>query len=123
MSAASAAPSEQPPAPPGEPEQKQAFPSPFTILILVTILVWVAVLFIPSGQYQLAAEGSPIAGSFQEIPSPLDFPDRVAELLLAPVNGLYGIRDPATGQVGPFNSGTCAAPPRCSPSSWRSAGS
>jgi uncharacterized ion transporter superfamily protein YfcC len=105
MSAARAATS-KPPDPQAEPERKRGFPSPFTILILVTILVWVAVLFIPSGQYQLDAEGSPIAGSFQEIPSPLDFPDRVAELLLAPVNGLYGIRDPATGQVGPFNSGT-----------------
>lgn len=26
-------------------------------------------------------------------------------MLLAPVNGLYGIQDPETGQVGPFNRG------------------
>ena len=91
---------------PTEPAKKRGFPSPFTILILVTILVWVAVLFIPSGQYQLDDEGNPIAGSFQQIESPLDFRERVGELLLAPVNGLYGIRDAETGQVGPFNSGS-----------------
>jgi uncharacterized ion transporter superfamily protein YfcC len=90
----------------GRSERKRGFPSPFTILILVTILVWAAVLFIPSGQYQLDAEGNPIAGSFQQIPPPLDFGDRVAELLLAPINGLYGIQDADTGHVGPFNRGS-----------------
>lgn len=88
------------------PVPKRGFPSPFTILILVTILVWVAVFFIPSGQYQLDPKGNPIAGSFQVIESPLDLGDRVGELLLAPVNGLYGILDPASGQVGPFNRGS-----------------
>jgi uncharacterized ion transporter superfamily protein YfcC len=29
----------------------------------------------------------------------------VSDLVLAPVNGFYGIQDPETGQVGPFNSG------------------
>ena len=35
----------------------------------------------------------------------MDFRERVSDLLLAPVNGLYGIQDPATGMVGPFNQG------------------
>ncbi len=91
---------------PAEAEKKRGFPSPFTILILVTIVVWIAVLFIPSGQYQLDDEGNPIAGSFHQIESPLDLSERVGDLLLAPVNGLYGIRDAETGQVGPFNSGS-----------------
>ena len=87
-------------------EKKQGgFPAPITILLLVLILVWVATFFIPSGQYQLDASGSPIAGSFQNIAPPLDLEGRIRDLLLAPVNGLYGIQDPATGQVGPFNSG------------------
>ena len=77
-------------------EKKQGgFPAPITILLLVLILVWVATFFIPSGQYQLDASGSPIAGSFQNIAPPLDLEGRIRDLLLAPVNGLYGIQDPA----------------------------
>src|SRR5262245_15692110 len=85
--------------------KKGGFPAPITILALVLVAVWMAAFFIPSGEYQLDAGGSPIAGSFKQIPPPLDIGNRVRDLLLAPVNGLYGIQDPATGQVGPFNRG------------------
>ncbi len=84
---------------------QSAFPAPITILTLVLILVWAATFFIPSGQFQLDAGGSPIAGSFRNIAPPLDLEGRIRDLLLAPINGLYGIQDTATGQVGPFNSG------------------
>ncbi|HEY1886507.1 MAG TPA: hypothetical protein VGG86_10720 [Roseiarcus sp.] len=90
--------------PSGE-KRKRGFPAPVTILTLVLILVWVAAFFIPSGQYELDASGSPVVGSYRLVPSPLDFEGRVRDLLLAPVNGMYGIQDPATGQVGPFNKG------------------
>jgi hypothetical protein len=91
--------------PSGE-KQKRGFPAPVTILTLVLILVWVAAFFIPSGQYELDASGSPIVGSYRSVPPPLDLGGRIQDLLLAPVNGMYGIQDPATGQVGPFNKGT-----------------
>lgn len=84
---------------------RRAFPHPLTILLIVMLLVWVAVLFVPSGQYEVDDEGYPIAGSFQQIESPLTFPERVGDLLLAPINGLYGVVDEDTGQIGPFNSG------------------
>src|SRR6516225_12010741 len=87
-------------------KRKRGFPAPVTILAFVLILVWIAAFFIPSGQYKLDVSGSPIAGSFSYVASPLDFRGRVQDLLLAPVNGMYGIRDPETGQVGPFNKGT-----------------
>ena len=87
-------------------KRRRAFPSPVTILTFVLIVVWVAAFFIPSGQYKLDASGSPIAGSFRYVASPLDFGGRVRDLLLAPVNGMAGIRDPETGMVGPFNRGT-----------------
>src|SRR5215475_10391428 len=87
-------------------KRKRKFPAPVTILTLVLILVWVAAFFIPSGQYELDASGSPIVGSFKLVPPPLDFDGRVQDLLLAPVNGMYGIQDPNTGQVSPFNEGT-----------------
>lgn len=67
------------------------FPSAVTTLALVTIAVWIAALLIPAGEYQMDADGSPIPGTYQQIPSPLSFGDRVQQLLLAPVNGLYGL--------------------------------
>ncbi len=88
------------------PDRGIRFPTPLTILLLVVLLVWLATFLIPSGQYELDASGSPIAGSFHTITSPLDLEGRIRDLLLAPVNGLYGIQDPVTGLVGPFNSGT-----------------
>jgi uncharacterized ion transporter superfamily protein YfcC len=87
-------------------KRKRGFPAPVTILTFVLILVWIAAFFIPSGQYKLDASGSPIPGSFRNIAPPLDFDGRIQDLLLAPVNGMYGIQDPNTGQVGPFNKGT-----------------
>ena len=86
-------------------KKKGGFPSPLTILTIVLVLVWIATFFIPSGQYDVDASGSPIAGTYKQIEAPHDFGGQVRELLLAPVNGLYGIQDPETGQVGPFNRG------------------
>jgi uncharacterized ion transporter superfamily protein YfcC len=97
---------DNPSALPSEKKQSRGFPAPVTILTFVLILVWVAAFFIPSGQYKLDASGSPVVGSYGLVPPPLDFGGRVRDLLLAPVNGMYGIQDPATGQVGPFNKGT-----------------
>ena len=85
---------------------KRGFPAPVTILALLIVLVWIAALFIPSGAYQHDAGGSPIAGTFRYTPAPLDLAGRLRELALAPVNGMYGILDPATGRVGPSNAGT-----------------
>ena len=86
-------------------QRKHGFPAPVTILTFVLIAVWVAAFFIPSGKYKFDASGSPIAGSFRYVDPPLDFEGRLQDLLLAPVNGMYGIQDPETGQVGPFNRG------------------
>lgn len=83
----------------------RTFPHTLTILLIVTVIVWVAAMFIPAGQYQLDDDGRPIAGSYEQIESPLTFTERVTDLLLAPINGLYGVKDLETGQIGPFNSG------------------
>jgi uncharacterized ion transporter superfamily protein YfcC len=98
----------------GEPEEKaqrpdekqvSGFPAPVTILTFVLVLVWIAAFFIPSGEYKHDPAGSPVAGSFRYVEPPLDFKGRVEDLMLAPVNGMYGIQDPETGRVGPFNRG------------------
>ena len=87
------------------PKRTRAFPAPVTILTGVLILVWIAAFFIPSGQYRQDGTGSPIPGSFRTVAPPLDLKGRIEDLLLAPVNGMYGLKDPDTGRVGPFNRG------------------
>lgn len=86
-------------------EKQRAFPSAITILALVIVAVWIAAFFIPSGQYQLDDDGRPIPGSYHQVDSPMDTGDRIWDLVLSPVSGLYGIQN-ADGMVGPFNSGT-----------------
>jgi uncharacterized ion transporter superfamily protein YfcC len=85
--------------------KKRAFPAPVTILASVLVFVWIATFFIPAGEYTHDPAGSPVAGSFRYVEPPLDFMGRLEDLLLAPVNGMYGVQDPATGQVGPSNKG------------------
>ena len=82
-----------------KPKRGFAFPSAVTTLAIVTFLVWVAALFIPSGTYQLDGDGSPIPGTFQQIDSPLSLGEKVQQLILAPINGIYGLLNPDSGFV------------------------
>jgi uncharacterized ion transporter superfamily protein YfcC len=75
------------------------FPSAVATLVIVTLLVWVAALFIPSGVYKETPDGTPIPGSYHRVPSPLSFGGKLSQLILAPVNGTYGLKNPATGVV------------------------
>ena len=86
-------------------KKKFEFPGAVTMLAIVTVLVWIAALFIPSGRFKTDDSGSPIPGSFESFPSPLSFGERVKQLILAPVNGLYGLQDLTTGFVDPDNLG------------------
>lgn len=86
--------------------RKLAFPSSVTILALVTVLVWLAALLLPSGVYQLDEHGAPIPGTYHQVPSPLGLGQMVEQLILAPVNGLYGIRSGETGFISTGASGT-----------------
>lgn len=83
----------------------RSFPSPLTILIGVIIGVWILGLILPSGAFDIGDDGRPVPGSFHEVESPLTFRESITDLLLSPVNGLYGIQNLETGQVGPFNAG------------------
>ena len=75
------------------------FPSAVTTLVIVTLLVWIAALFIPSGVYEETPDGAPIPGSYHRVPSPLSFGGKLSQLVLAPVNGTYGLKNPTTGVV------------------------
>jgi uncharacterized ion transporter superfamily protein YfcC len=94
--------------PPVEQEQQQKgfqFPSTITVLIIVTLLVWIAAFIIPSGTYDRDENGVPAPGSFDRIDAPQTFGERVGDFFLAPINGLYGLQDPETGLVVPFGVG------------------
>jgi uncharacterized ion transporter superfamily protein YfcC len=75
------------------PQRGFKMPGAVTTLAIVTVLVWFAALFIPAGRYQIDADGSPIPGTFEQVPSPLTFVERVEQLVLAPINGVYGLRN------------------------------
>ncbi|MFG3282207.1 YfcC family protein [Streptomyces sp. NPDC048111] len=81
------------------------FPSALTILAIVTVAVWILAFVIPSGTYDRNADGAPVEGTYHRVDSGQSFVDRLNDLFLSPVNGLYGIQDARTGQVGPSLAG------------------
>ncbi|MFI6586916.1 YfcC family protein [Embleya sp. NPDC050493] len=87
------------------PKRGFRFPSALTVLAIVTIAVWALTFAIPAGQYQRGEDGKPVAGSYHHTKSPEDFVQRLNDLFLSPVNGLYGIKDTRSGQVAPDNTG------------------
>jgi uncharacterized ion transporter superfamily protein YfcC len=74
-----------------EPAEKKPgfqFPSTFAILFAVTIVVAILTWIIPAGVYKLDANGDPVPGSYHQVASS---PQGVSAILLAPINGMYGI--------------------------------
>jgi uncharacterized ion transporter superfamily protein YfcC len=56
--------------PPEEtPKGRFRFPTAFTVLFLVLVVVWVAAFFVPAGKYQTDSTGSPRPGTYHELPS------------------------------------------------------
>ena len=88
------------------PGRRMRFPSAFTVLFAVTIAVWLLAFVVPTGQYSTDPDtGRPIPGSYEEVDVGLSFNDRLYQLFMAPVNGLYGIESAETGFIGPYESG------------------
>lgn len=107
MSTAPPAPADPAPAPaPEEPAGKGfSFPSALTVLAVVTVAVWLLAFLVPAGAYRRNERGAPISGTYRRVDDTQSFAERLNDLFLAPVNGLYGIRDQETGEVGPTFSG------------------
>lgn len=81
------------------------FPSAFSVLFVVTIAVWLLAMVIPTGVYQTDADsGRPIPGSYEVTDVGLSFGDRLMELFMSPINGLYGVMN-AEGKIGPYEFG------------------
>lgn len=85
-----------------KPKKKFEFPSAFTILFLLLVLIAAATYLIPAGSYDYTADGEPIPGTYHEVaPNPQKL---LVSALKGPINGMYGIED-ASGNVDVWNSG------------------
>jgi uncharacterized ion transporter superfamily protein YfcC len=96
-------------APPTDPVTKRrgfSFPSAFTVLFGVTVGVWLLAFIVPTGAYEISEKtGGPVPGSYGAVDAGLSFGDRLMQLFLAPVNGLYGIKASDGGFIGPYETG------------------
>ncbi len=85
--------------------KKLKFPTAFTVLAAVLLLVWLASFFVPAGAYKIDAKtGGPAPGSYHKLPScssvegdtlcvETSFDQRLKQLFIAPPNGLYGVEN------------------------------
>jgi uncharacterized ion transporter superfamily protein YfcC len=72
----------------------------------VTVFVWLLAFIVPTGQYATdETSGAPVPGSYEGTDASLSFGDRLLELFLSPINGLYGIQSTDSGWIGPYESG------------------
>jgi uncharacterized ion transporter superfamily protein YfcC len=55
---------------PPEPQKKFRFPTAFTVLVAVLLLVWLAGFFVPAGAYKSdSTTGAPVPGTYHKLPS------------------------------------------------------
>lgn len=95
-----------PPTVSGRSPRKFTFPSAFTVLFGVTVVVWLLAFVVPTGAYRVSGRtGGPVPGSYHPVDAGLSFTDRLMQLFLAPVNGLYGIKASRGGFIGPYETG------------------
>ena len=86
------------------PKSRFTLPSAYTILFALIVLAAIATWIVPAGTYDVNAQGEPIPGTYHEVDSK---PARIlVDSLTAPINGLYGIEDEATGNINYYNSGS-----------------
>ena len=82
-----------------ERKRRFRFPTAFTVLFFVLVLVWILTFFITPGTYSyVSCDGGPpkpVPGTFHDVKLDLSFQERLYDLWVSPVNGLYGIRTPS----------------------------
>lgn len=85
-----------------EEKRKFNFPTAYTVLFILLILVVIATWLIPAGQYDKNEAGEPIPGSYHQVEAN---PQRIIrDGLMAPVNGMYGL-EAEDGSVSVYNVG------------------
>jgi uncharacterized ion transporter superfamily protein YfcC len=85
-----------------KPKRHFVFPTAYTILGLLILVMAALTFIIPAGRYDLNEEGTPIPGTYHQVESN---PQRPRAAILAPIDGMYGIKG-EDGSVDPYNSGT-----------------
>jgi putative sporulation protein YtaF len=85
-----------------KPKRKFTFPSAFTILFLLLIVIAAATWFVPAGSYDYDENGSPLPGTYHQVPS--NPQALLKSALKGPITGMYGIQD-ETGNVDVWNYG------------------
>jgi uncharacterized ion transporter superfamily protein YfcC len=83
-------------------EKKFTFPTAFTILFLLLVLIAAATWVIPAGSYDYTEDGEPIPGTYHPVdPNPQAL---LSSTLKGPINGMYGI-EAEDGSVDVWNYG------------------
>src|SRR6478672_5818091 len=82
-------------------KRKFSFPTAYTILAILIVIVAALTFIIPAGKYDTDADGAPIPGTYHTVESN---PQRLRDAVLAPINGMYGIKD-TEGNVSVYNTG------------------
>jgi uncharacterized ion transporter superfamily protein YfcC len=83
-------------------KKKFTFPSAFTILFLLLIVIAAATWIVPAGSYDYDADGAPIPNTYHTVEAN---PQKLLQSALkGPINGMYGIED-ETGNVDVWNYG------------------
>ncbi|MEV5378265.1 Na+/H+ antiporter NhaC family protein [Streptomyces nondiastaticus] len=99
------------PGPQDTPEQgdgsrgrKLRFPSAFTVLVAVTVIVWGLTFVVPAGRYD-TKDGAPVPDTYHAVDLTTGFAGRLKDLFLAPVNGLYGVTNADSALTAPGGDG------------------
>ena len=83
-------------------KRKFTFPSAFTVLFIVLVVIAAATWLIPAGSYDYDADGAPVPNTYHSVPAN---PQKLlSSALKGPINGMYGIED-ESGNVDVWNSG------------------
>jgi uncharacterized ion transporter superfamily protein YfcC len=76
------------------------FPTAYTILALLIVVIGVLTYIIPAGRFEYV-DGSPVPGTYQPVEQN---PQGLGDMILAPINGMYGIQG-ADGQISTYAEG------------------
>ena len=81
-------------------KRKFKFPTAYTILALLIVLIAIMTYVIPAGSFDYQ-DGSPVPGTYKTLPPN---PQGLGDVILAPINGMYGIQG-SDGQISTYAEG------------------